>query len=535
MSDNNSLIEFGKTPSFPPIAAGDSTPWDPTAPSFLTTFPAEVRNAIYDALFHVPDGIQMAYVSQRCEFGDRELRENITAGRCEFEDRELREDLIAGLPLLATCRQIYQEAATTLFSNNTWIVFRDLCWVKDGRYQNGSIIEATGAAHMLQSFGSRKAMVKRIHLDLDRVCPVPCAIHFVYPLHSKGGVFQEDQQALAMWGLVRELTHLPDLEVEFAHPKRHAYYDLHPPNNSGLIDLGLRLDDFNTTLRTLRKDPIGIRKYGKQVEEVYVEKDCTQGHVIFHKVGSYLDMQDKVQLHFAISDGGRTLTWTRHEKIPPTFTNLFWYLRANILDHVSFPDDGLDIIWDLDRKTLTGASLIGGAICRDIRDSYHGVGWGGKRNIFRMNTNETRAEFGRFQCLKQFMRTNMRASLAPFDGIFSDWHVDFLMEFKVPSEVKPEDVRLNITNLLRVTSDMLGSGKITLSVVGEDGEPRSKMTMNLWMCRTLVLTALSEANLPIRDFHDRVVCATVWMNGRLEVVEVEKDNLSGPSEEDDYL
>lgn len=39
------------------------------------------------------------------------------------------------------------------------------------------------------------------------------------------------------------------------------------------------------------------------------------------------------------------------------------------------------------------------------------------------------------------------------------------------------------------------------------------MTKNLSMCRILVLTALAETNATIREFHDEILCSTVWMNG----------------------
>ena len=141
MSDDDSSTELGKKPSFPPIAEGNSTPYDLAAPSFLTTFPAEVRNAVYDVLFHVPDGIRMVFDQ-----------------RCTFEDKELGRDIAAFLPMLSTCRQIYQEAATTLFSNNIWIISKDP--MSHWRLEKGAIEEARDAACILQRFGSRKTMVR---------------------------------------------------------------------------------------------------------------------------------------------------------------------------------------------------------------------------------------------------------------------------------------------------------------------------------------------------------------------------------------
>lgn len=42
-----------------PIAPGSSLPTDPAAASFLT-LPSEIRNAVYDLLFHVTGGVRVA-------------------------------------------------------------------------------------------------------------------------------------------------------------------------------------------------------------------------------------------------------------------------------------------------------------------------------------------------------------------------------------------------------------------------------------------------------------------------------------------
>jgi hypothetical protein len=259
---------------------------------------------------------------------------------CTIEDESLREDIVAGFPLLSTCRQIYQEAATTLFSNNTWIVSRDAILIYIYPRRNGHITEAAGAAQMLQVFGSRRVMVKRILLDLDGACPVPCISHRVSSSPNLGGMFSADEQSLEVWALMTQMLLLPNLTVEFIHPKRRTYYDVHPQNGSGPIDLGLQLELLNTTLQTLRKDPIGIRNYGRQVRDVYIGRGCTQGHVIFNMLTPYVEMNSLTQQHFVISDEGRTFTWSIQKRMRPTFTALPHYLKRAILNEVSFTDNG---------------------------------------------------------------------------------------------------------------------------------------------------------------------------------------------------
>ena len=529
MLSKDAFIALGKTPPPPPIAEGTSIPCDSTAPSLLTTIPAEVRNAIYDTLFHVPSGIRMCF------------------GYCgpEFEDQELGEDLASGLALLSTCRQIYQEAATTLFSNNTWIMSR--CPTRMHHMSiNAHIIELTGAACMLQMFGSRKMMVKNILLDLDMTCPVPCALHRIAPeLQNNGGGMTGGEWTLELWTLMTELFHLPDLKVQFVHPKRRPYFDLHPTAGFGQVDLGLHLSTLNNILHTLREDAIGIRKYGRQVQHVRILRDCTQGYVLFHMPGPMsghtVGLGDTVQLGFVISHGGRTFNWAELERTPPTLANLPRYSRDKILDEVAFRginhsgSNGVGVVWDLDKKTLTGASLVGGAICQKIRKDYYRWMWINKHIILKMGTSQTRSDFKKFENLIEFSPQRSVTHHNPYHDRFQTSHVTLLLEFNTPSDVSAEDIRVNISHLLQVTIDLCGSTKVTVSLPGRKDEPRAEATMNLWMCRASMLTALSDAGNRVREIHWMSPHPAVWMNGRLEVVEVEKDNLSGPSEEDDYL
>lgn len=254
-----------------------------------------------------------------------------------FEDQGLRKDLVAGLPILSTCRQIYHEAATTLFSNNNCIVSRDLdqMEVRDGTILNGTMTEAAGAVQMLQDFGSRKVMVREILLDLDRACPVPCPMHRVDPVPNHPVPYRESEHALEMWSLVTAMLHLPHLRVESVHPKRQAYYDFHPFLGGFEHDIGIQLDVLNVTFGTLQRDAIGIGGYGKQVQWVFVQRDCSEGNVIFRSPVP-VPMKDRSKLRFAISEEGRNLAWKSLERTPPSLMGLPWHIKDQIINNVSF-------------------------------------------------------------------------------------------------------------------------------------------------------------------------------------------------------
>jgi hypothetical protein len=95
------------------ISPGYSSPIKPSAPSFLTSFAAEIRNAIYAPLFghereweHAGDDF----------FGEEETSGNI-----------LRHTL----PFVRTCRQVYHEALSYWFTENKFFLTSAPCRTTD--------------------------------------------------------------------------------------------------------------------------------------------------------------------------------------------------------------------------------------------------------------------------------------------------------------------------------------------------------------------------------------------------------------------
>jgi hypothetical protein len=95
---------------------------------------------------------------------------------CVFDPPAVHKAFYNARAFHQTCRQIYQEAATTLPSNNTWIVFR--CFRRlEKTSMNGIVVQTTCAAQMLREHGSCRSMIKRIAIDLDMSCPSDCWSH----------------------------------------------------------------------------------------------------------------------------------------------------------------------------------------------------------------------------------------------------------------------------------------------------------------------------------------------------------------------
>jgi hypothetical protein len=148
----------------------------------------------------------------------------------------------------------------------------------------------------------------------------------------------------------------------------------------------------------------------------------------------------------------------------------------------------------MDKRTLTGATLLTSEICKRVRVLFFDRLWDYKQHVLKMGTSQLRADFSKFQSLQQLWTVNHPSPHWIGNHKFKDLgsSLRLLLEFRVPPEVTLEEVQLNITNLLAITASFKGSTKITVSVTRGEGVPVSKTSTNLYMCRALALSALSE-------------------------------------------
>lgn len=97
------------------ITQSTSQPADQDAPSFLTTLPAEIRNAVYNILFKHDGPIEIMDRKEQRKY-PAWIEEGWYSDYSDEEDAELEaasylmrktHDLDQGINLLRTCRQIY--------------------------------------------------------------------------------------------------------------------------------------------------------------------------------------------------------------------------------------------------------------------------------------------------------------------------------------------------------------------------------------------------------------------------------------------
>jgi hypothetical protein len=93
-------------------------------------------------------------------------------------DEDFRHNFHEGITLLLSCRQLYHEAAGVLYSNNTFKISRVLDRHDDcdgyGLYDHENYVQVAYAPRWLTSLGSQTALLKKVVIDVDAVCPSTC-------------------------------------------------------------------------------------------------------------------------------------------------------------------------------------------------------------------------------------------------------------------------------------------------------------------------------------------------------------------------
>jgi hypothetical protein len=164
---------------------------DPDAPSLVTTLSVDVRLLILEVLFKRDEPFLLhnadAYHTPEPDFADycphyakAQLKQFDHQFLSEIgEDDEFFHAYNMGIAVLLSCRQIYHEGVTILYSANEFTISR----VTDRHDENDedSIYRDNEeynpfqyAAQWLSDIGSQYSLLRKVILDVDPLCPRYC-------------------------------------------------------------------------------------------------------------------------------------------------------------------------------------------------------------------------------------------------------------------------------------------------------------------------------------------------------------------------
>ncbi|EAT81294.1 hypothetical protein SNOG_11586 [Parastagonospora nodorum SN15] len=491
-----------------------SSPADPNAPSFLTSLPPEMRNAIYEVLFKREEPVLVhnahqyhAHEPYRDDQTDMEVyMTEVTLFDQIFEaeigaDAEFHHDLHESLPLLHSCRQIYHECAGVLYGCNEFVVSRalnrhDLDF--DELHPNGWLYsQLEYAPKWLEQLGSQCSLLRKVVIDVDALCPTGC----------EGAMDDVDMLPLArfLWYHANR-----DCTLEFAHTGRML------PMHDGETarDHEASANTFNNMLSALvTRDTLGIKKYSLSKHylvdmEVSVRK--RKGALTYRARDGYYSRVDEI----LISDEGRTLIFQERTQNQ----SVLLQLPQNILHTIiRYAQSSLGhLVLDVDNRTACGIPFNIFEVNRELQTNI---------SFTRLQTYEITTNFNQFVAIKDLVPDDTRNSKFPklFPEILSQSstsaHIKITLRVNTTTRTTLDQVRIDIKGLLcLIRHERLGrkiSIEIALSCPRDGGMHEEVVMLSLQDLQKRAFLLLFDV-LAAFDLNDEATIdsPSIWINGK---------------------
>jgi hypothetical protein len=427
-----------------------SQPIDASERSFLTTFPAEIRNRIYELLFtkDVPvllhDGktyrenllIDLARDGERYSYEDvgddldlEELAKEFDV-ELHVQDHGFRHHFTGCVSLLQACRQVYHEAAGVLYGSNTFHFSR--VPVEDDRDVRQT--QTMFAPRWLSDIGSHFELLSKVVVDVDSYGPL-----YRRCIHRGS-----------------EIDILPFLRLIWANPRARvslgfAQACLSPDDQqSPRRDRGSFEEThvaplvLNNLLATLGEtDALDIKKYARfkgLLLAVMLSRSRSRLKAqVVHK--SCAESKNQYNRAFEILDDGRSVQWVPHDSTIGLL-QLPMSIRYAVYDFACASSDA--IVFDLDSNIAHGLSMKILHLCKGIRSEvtfalFHSPR---RRPTLRLTSGSLITSFYDFGALKRWI------SGRTFSGEDSMGGCNIELCLNNSSEASLEDVRVNVKDLL---------------------------------------------------------------------------------------
>jgi hypothetical protein len=221
-------------------------------------------------------------------------------------DADLKLAYQPALAFFCVFRQIHEEAASTFYSNNVFMICRHLVPYDDedilGIHDiNGTYIFHAGVP-WLSNLGCRnRELLRKLDLDIGGICPPHC--------YDKHGVWlnlhlEDDTNGLVEIGMLLRMIRgreslgrmLPKLDITFVRASIVPIWCLLGPSVfhapaalgpiSAPIDTSCDLVALNALWRGLLRDDIGINKYYALIGSIGLQRDSSGGFIAYHTSGN---------------------------------------------------------------------------------------------------------------------------------------------------------------------------------------------------------------------------------------------------------
>jgi hypothetical protein len=418
-----------------------SQPAEPDALSFLTTLPAEIRNAVFAILFTRDDPVEIVDREEQraCPEWLEDLESSDEDGMLELDDWETPKthDLDQGINLLRTCRQIYWEAIRTLYTTNSF------CVTASKHRHNWDVFQIRTAADFVESIGTHMLLITELSIDLGRFCPWTC----------------HQETEINILPLLRILWSRPSIipRVSFIAGKSRLSPEIH--DEYDYEDEPLRCaTQMNQVIRALSStDQLNLRQYGRferfslftvmAVNYPEYDEEIPSGGSVYSNHGK--------QIHrcwrFEIDETAGTPNWSSDPVRPLTKLPLQAYDR--ILHFALAPSDKIE--FDLSNGSVVGLerSLLQLDKLSRQRARVHLARL--CQITLRMETSEVKTSFEDFEGLREWLKGSYGLILdqvkLPQDLYVDVWVTPrILLHFK-SSHATLAGLRINVKTFIHET------------------------------------------------------------------------------------
>ncbi|KAH6878599.1 hypothetical protein BKA58DRAFT_98501 [Alternaria rosae] len=436
-----------------------SSPADPSAPSFVTSLPSEVRNRIYDLVVAFSPGDLEIFSG---------LRTPIVA---------VRSKLALARGLLYSCRQIHYEAASTFYCQ---VKFVAMAW--SGR---------DFFTEWCEQLGSHIHLLRKVTIDYT-------ALAFELSGHH--------------WdGRSKAFDVLPVLRLLWAESGAMLQVSMKPPFPSD------GPTTFENTFRSIAyDDQLSLRRYSASVHllaAVNMGQDGKSGVVIFASTSPELD----VQRTFTSSNEGTLVTMEQHPRIR-SLLDLPDLIYCVIISY-AYPA-GTELVTYPHATRLPPWTSSMFQINRKMRSDATEHAFRTSRFAFVLNFKGLQSKFDDLPLMWQSNIAMVEFKTKPWHSIYDVFrranHFKLLLEFDVRSHtISLGNFRMNVIELLHATSRlpsfMIITVRLRASLKGDRIIGEHSFTIN--QLRLSVFIALSQI-FEHEEYRAHARCSAIYINGR---------------------
>ena len=445
-----------------------SSPIDPQAPSLLTTFPPELRNRIYELLFHrgkpvrLHDGKGYRERLLRTLVGlpdpnwdsgdsasgadDEEEEVNLEQLACGInlelhtKDDEFRHGFATCVTLLRTCRQVYHEAAGVLYGSNSFEFpgFWEDC---GGRaYQNHHF---QYASRWLSDIGSHFSLLSKISINIDVVGPP----YWHHPLYTK---------RLDLLPFLKLVWANPDArcEIRFTQPDQTPEAARSSGNNTERTRVRVTALILNNLLVTLGKeDALAIKRYASfprilSAVDIDARNSLTEGRIearVLHLTRHAAVRCEPYDNCFNVLDDGKNVQLVQCDTSRSHILQLPKAIQHIIYNYACTSDT--DVIFDLDLDIAFGLPMNVLHLCKQIRANVMLPEWWIRNRVtIELNSEFLSTNFDNFTSLQRWVK--VRTFFDLFNSNSVDNAAEIALIFRNMENATLEDCKIDIKMLL---------------------------------------------------------------------------------------